>query len=78
MDHLKAKGLRVATVTSGQDDIEILNGIRKGAYSLVLFTPEMLLQTRKWREMLLSDIYTQNLKALVIDEAHTVKKWYVI
>ena len=39
-----------------------------------LFTPEMLLSKHKWRRMLLGDKYTQNLRAVVIDEAHTVKQ----
>lgn len=59
-----------------QEDEDILGGVKEGSYRLVLFTPEMLLQSKKWRAMLSSDAYNCNLKALVVDEAHTVKTWY--
>ena len=47
--------------------------MRKGVYKLVYFTPEMLLLNKHWRVMLTSKVYTQNLQALIVDEAHTVK-----
>ena len=46
-----------------------------GDYQLVFFTPEMLLSKHKWRRLLLGEKYTQRLRVVVIDEAHTVKKW---
>ena len=49
--------------------------VRNGAYQLVLFTPEMLLDKKRWRRMLLDDVYSTRLRAVVVDEAHTVKKW---
>ena len=47
----------------------------KGNYQVVYFTPEMLLGSRKWRTMLLGEVYTRHLQALIIDEAHTVIQW---
>ena len=44
---------------------------------LVYFTPEALLDNRKWRRLLQSVEYSTRVKVLVIDEAHTVKKVYV-
>lgn len=70
----RSRGLKVASISSVEEDPE---GVEEGKFSLVHFTPEMLLQSRKWREMLRNDVYTLKLRALVIDEAHTVKKWYV-
>lgn len=61
-----------------QEDEDILRGVKEGCYRLVLFTPEMLLQSKKWRAVLSSDVYCCNLMALVIDEAHTVKTWYIV
>lgn len=52
--------------------------ILEGEYQLVFISPEAVLSRRKWRKMLLSHVYQNNLIALVIDEAHCVKKWYTI
>ena len=41
----------------------------------MFFTPEILLLTRRWRGLLSSPVYAEHLRVLVIDEAHTVKKW---
>ena len=52
-------------------------GVFKGEYSLfVFFTPELLL-LRKWRDLFHSKPYMSRVRAFVVDEAHTVKKWYV-
>ena len=37
------------------------------------FTPEL----RKWRDLFHSKPYMSRVRAFVVDEAHTVKKWYV-
>ncbi len=50
----------------------------KGEYQLVLFAPEMLLDKKRWRTMLLGDVYSSRLRAFAVDVAHTVKKWSVI
>ena len=51
-------------------------GVLKGEYGLVVvfFTPELLLE-RRWRDVLHSKPYDQRVRAFVVDEAHTVKKW---
>ena len=48
-------------------------GVSMGAYQLVFFTPG-----QQKVEKVVSDIYTAHLKAFVVDEAHTVCKWYEI
>ena len=40
----------------------------------MLFTPEMLILNRQWRQMLTTKTYNSTLRALVVDEAHTIKK----
>ena len=50
-------------------------GVHKGMYRLVFFTPELLITNRRWRKVLSSDVYNDRLKAFVVDEAHCVKKW---
>ncbi len=46
-----------------------------GKYQLVFFTPECVIDQKTWREALRGKIFQERLRALVIDEAHTVKKW---
>lgn len=61
----------------GETDEGVKQGIHGGRYDVVFFTPELLITSSRWRRVLTSDIYTKRLKALVIDEAHCVKKWYI-
>jgi superfamily II DNA helicase RecQ len=51
--------------------------IIRGLFEFLFGSPEQLVGEVKWREMLKSDVYTENLRALVVDEAHTVIQWYV-
>ena len=47
----------------------------KGAYSFVFGSPESLLQKKKWRNMLSSNVYQDGTFAIVVDEVHAVPKW---
>ena len=69
------KGLSTAYVAFEQEDKEVLQRVMDGAYKLVFFTPEMLLQRKKWRTLLKSPVYSNGLRGVVVDEVHTVKKW---
>ena len=73
-----AKGVSAAAMTGDQDDEKVKSGITTCTFKLVYFTPEMLLLNRTWRELLTTPFYHERLRAVVIDEAHTVKKGYVI
>ena len=57
--------------------MEMKDGVLKGHYQLVYITPELLLESGMWRKMLTGDVYKKRLVAFVVDEAHTVKKWYI-
>ena len=59
----------------GDVDSETENEVCDGKYQLVYLSPEALLTNMTWRDMLQSPVYQQNLVALVVDEAHCVKKW---
>uniref|UniRef100_A0A1X7TS72 DNA 3'-5' helicase n=1 Tax=Amphimedon queenslandica TaxID=400682 RepID=A0A1X7TS72_AMPQE len=63
----------VSAVPVGDRFPERSRKILEGEYQLVFISPEALLSRRKWRKMLLTDVYQNNLIALVIDEAHCVK-----
>ena len=69
--------LKVCCVNSELRDDSIKTRVLQEEYQLVLFTPEMLLNNRVWQKMLTTDVYSKRMRAFVIDEAHTVKNWYV-
>ena len=50
-------------------------GILAGKYSIVFANPESLIMNAKWREMLSTEIYQNNLFGVVTDEAHVIPKW---
>ena len=53
----------------------MMQDVMQGAYQAVFFTPEMLMGKKRWRQMLLNDVYSSHLRVFVVDEAHTIKKW---
>ena len=65
-----AKGMRVAYITGEQNDAIVKDGVISG-----YFTPEDLHLSRQWRHCLNSHPYSEKLRGLAIDEAHTIKKW---
>ena len=65
----------MAYVTGQSEDDEMKQDVRRGKYNLVFFNPELLNTSRRWRNVLTSDIYSARLKGFIIDEAHSVKKW---
>ena len=71
---MKEKDVAAAYVGDCSDEREI-NDICSGEYLLVYMSPEALPTSEQWRDMLLSPIYRENLVALVVDDAHCVKKW---
>ena len=44
-------------------------------YHTMYMSPEALITDERWRDMLLSPVYSEHLVGLVVDEAHCVKKW---
>ena len=67
-------GIRTTYMFGDQQDPVVKEGVIKGEYQIVYFTPELLLVNNKWRKMLVGDIYTSRLRTFVIDLAHTVAK----
>ena len=51
------------------------NNIVSGNYDFVFSSPEQLLETGRFRDMLKSTTYQEKLGLLVVDEAHTVIHW---
>ena len=67
----------VSSVYVGDADAETEAAVCSGHFQLVFISPEALLTDARWRDMLLNPVYQENLVALVVDEAHCVKKWWV-
>ncbi len=72
---LSLMGVRACYISGEQDDEEVKEGAAKGAYQIIYFTPEMILGKKKWRQMLLSEVYSSRLRAFIVDETHTIIKW---
>ena len=72
-----SKGLNAAYVSGELTDDLMKERVRRGEYQLVFFSPEMIINSKRWRKVIESDVYTERLQAFVIDEAHCVKKWSV-
>ena len=49
--------------------------VSQGMYQFIFFTHKMIINNRRWRKMLESDLFGERLKAFVVDEALCVKKW---
>ena len=69
------RGMRAVFV--GDCDEEGIARVCAGLYQLFSLSPEALLTDGRWRDMFLYPVYTDNLVAFVVDEAHCVKKWSV-
>ncbi len=57
MSSLSRKGVKCCYISGEQDDEKMKEGVKNGLYSLVYFTPEMILNSRRWRQMLLNEVY---------------------
>ena len=57
------------------DDQSIASNIASSQFQILYLSPESLLKSDALRDVLQSPHHQENLVALVIDEAHCVKKW---
>ena len=69
-----AKGIE-AIYAGDELDKKSMDSVKSGKYALVFISPEAIIGGCMWREMLRSQIYQENLVAVVVDEAHCVEKW---
>lgn len=65
----------MAYVTGEAGNEEMKRGVHAGRYELVFFTPELLIDNKRWRRMLSGPMYSRRLRGFVVDEAHCVAKW---
>ena len=69
------KGIVVDFIGDAQWDEEVIWDAIGGKIQLLYISPESLINNKSFQDMLHSDVYKQNLKALVVDEEHCVKMW---
>lgn len=62
-------------VGEAQDSDAAVAAVLNVQIPLVYISPKNLLKNPCFRNMLISDCYSKNLRALVINEAHCVKLW---
>lgn len=71
---LQQKGIKASFIGAGQEEAnfkEIVNGEMNIVYS----SPEAMLANDRWREMICSEVYQQNVVAVAVDEAHCITQW---
>ena len=71
------KGIKAEFVGEAQTDEAVITRVLQGDLQLLYISPENLLNNPKFRSMLLTHKYKDNLVALAVDEAHCVKTWLV-
>ena len=68
VSELGSKQICAVYVLSNIDD-SVESEILDGKFGIVYISPELLLRQTKWREMLRSDVYKENLVGFIVDEA---------
>ena len=71
----QSAGLNVDFVGESQMDKAACEWVVKGETQLVYISPENIICNPKYRQMLLSPVYKENLIGIAVDEAHCVKTW---
>ena len=74
MEIFNAKGVQ-AIYVGDELDVKSMDNVKSGKCALLFISPEALIRGCTWRELLRSQIYQENLVAVVVDEAHCVEKW---
>ncbi len=64
----------VSAIYAGDMDEEAEKAVSLGQYQLIFISPESLLSSNFWHDVLISPVYQKNLVGLVIDEVHCVQK----
>ena len=70
-------GIRAEFISETHHDLNTVQGVKEGTSQLIFISPESLLNNHQWRDVLLTDVYQENLVYVAIDEAHCVPKWLV-
>ena len=72
MSSFTSKGLKAGFIGTGMNK-RTVDAVMNGQYQLLFISPEALLESRRWRDILREEPYTSNLVAFAVDEAHCEK-----
>ena len=70
---LTSIGIRALNLTSASEEQK--TNAEKGKYSLVYGSPEAWIKNERWSSMLHNDVYSRELCAMTVDEAHVLRQW---
>ena len=71
--YLSSLGVSAINVSSCKE--EDYDSVAAGKHSIVYDSPEAWLMNLRWRNLLMSDVYSKMLCALAVDEAHVIRQW---
>ena len=74
-EKFSALGLNVEFVGEAQDDKTASSRVINGEVQLIYISPENLICNPKYRKMLLTPVFRENLIGIAVDEAHCIKTW---
>lgn len=72
---LENNGVSATFLGEKQTDKSIPARIIEGEFSIVFSSPEAVLNKGPWRRCITQGVFHDNLKAVVIDEAHCITQW---
>ena len=70
-----AAGIISEFVGEAQKDPSAWKKVIGGQVQLIYISPENIICNSRYREMLRSPIYKENLVGIAVDEAHCIKTW---
>ena len=77
-DRFHKLGISTEFISEECHDLDTIKGIKDGRYQVLFISPESLLCNPQWRNILLSNVYQENLVCVAVDEAHCIPKWYTV
>ena len=77
-NRFQGRGITVEFVGEAQVDDDVIMAVISGKVQLVYISPENILTNYRFCNMISGTQYQENMKALVVDEAHRIKLWYVL
>ena len=74
VNNMCRRGLKAGYVSgdSDHDALDMKKKVQQGECQFVFFTPEALLSSLKWRQLLTTSKYQTRIVAFVVDESHCV------
>ena len=72
VDRLKSLGFSAVYLENRNVSI---HDVIEGKYQFLFSSPEVVVDTGKWRDVLKNPVFSKKLGLIVVDEAHTILQW---